>query len=85
MMAVHGSRAYCVKAVLAALADGKPKSARYNQCYRHRRKDNIASAVKPVEKTPHSKKTSRCLSTASSSKAELDSRATPGCTICGFV
>jgi hypothetical protein len=28
MMAVHGDREYCVKAVLAALADGKPKSAR---------------------------------------------------------
>lgn len=28
MMAVHGCREYCVKAVLASLADSKPKSAR---------------------------------------------------------
>lgn len=28
MMVVHGSREYCIKEVLTALADGKPKSAR---------------------------------------------------------
>lgn len=28
MMAVHGGRDYCIKAVLTALADGKPKSAK---------------------------------------------------------
>ncbi|HXG06808.1 MAG TPA: hypothetical protein VNI77_05720 [Nitrososphaera sp.] len=28
MMAVHGGRDYCIKEVLTALADGKPKSAR---------------------------------------------------------
>ncbi len=28
MMAVHGGREYCIKEVLTALVDGKPKSTR---------------------------------------------------------